>query len=555
MSIKVSYDVAGAMRDGTLLRADVYRPEGEGPFPVLLRRTPYAKESWAHLAEALADRGYLVVVQDIRGRHASDGQWVWAFAAAAQRIEAEDGYDSVEWAAALPDANGTVGVWGHSYDAWAAWRLAGEQPPSLRGIVAAGITVGLLDVTRGILDLGRRLEWCYLEAADARRRAGRTDGPLTAEDAHTDWVGMERGKWLWFHPLADVPEQVFAGITRMLADYYDEIDRELWAFDEIHPRVQVPTCVVTGWWDRFVRGVDHFTLMREHGPEETRDQHRLVVGPWSHDPDGFGERYDVLGSGPDTARSFVDIVTGFFDPLLRGAPASDAPPASVYTLGLERWQSFATWPPADTSTERLHLRAEGGLTWEAPGEEQPDRYTFDPRDPVMSLMGADAQLAPLDQRGNDHRPDKLVYQTGPLLQPVEVAGLVRVVLWAGTDAPDTDWVARLVRVDEHGVAVNLAEGILRARYRHGYGAEVPLTDDSPQRYLVELSPVSVLFRPGERIRVDVTSSDFPNFDRNHNTGRAFAHDAELRPAHQAIHHDAEHPSAVLLPVRRVSPRG
>jgi putative CocE/NonD family hydrolase len=361
MGVLVERDVPGAMRDGTLLRADVYRPAGPGRHPVLLRRTPYGKAGFEAIARTLAARGYLVAVQDIRGRHASDGEWVWAFAEAAQAIEAHDGHDAVEWAAALPHSSGRVGTWGHSYDAWTSWRLAPEQPPSLRGILAAGITTRLLDVTRGILDVGRRLEWCYAEAADARRRAGTNDGPTDPDVAHAAWTEVERGKWLWFHPLGEIPEQVFSTVTPDLKQYYREVDRELWAFDEIHPRVEVPTCTVTGWWDRFSRGVSSFDGMQRNGPAATRDAHRLVVGPWSHDPDGYTSGFPDLDPGPAAARPFADLVTGFFDPLLKDAddPVAPSERARFFTLGADRWQSAATWPPEDVEERRLFLRSGG----------------------------------------------------------------------------------------------------------------------------------------------------------------------------------------------------
>ncbi|WP_214324643.1 CocE/NonD family hydrolase [Nonomuraea sediminis] len=541
-------DVAAPMRDGTMLRADVHRPPGPGPFPVLLRRTPYGKQAFAGLASELAARGYLVVVQDIRGRHASDGAWVWAFAETAQRVEAEDGFDTVEWAARLPDADGRVGAFGHSYDAWASWRLAAERPPSLRGILTAGITARLLDVTHGIFDLGRRLEWCYLEAAEARRRAGGRGGPTSYAEAERDWAEVERGKWLWFTPLDDIPSHVFSLVTPQLKRFLREVDRELWALDEIHPLVEVPVCVVTGWWDRFVHGVDHFTGMRRNGPAATRDAHRLIVGPWSHDPDGYGEPFPALDPGPAGKLSFAQIVDDFFAPLLRGRPRDDGPPVRVFELGGNRWRAEPDWPPRGASPTPLYLRGggrantafgDGRLSRDLPGDEPSDRYTYDPRDPVMSLMGADSQLAPTDQAPNDGRADKLVYRTEPLEAGLRVAGPVSAVLWAASSAPQTDWVARLIREDAAGRAVNLAEGVLRAAMEPGV----------PRELHIRLTPACVAFLPGERIRLDVTSSDFPNHDRNHNTGADFWSDRELRPARQEIFHAAARPSRLVLPIR------
>lgn len=561
-SVTVASGVAVPMRDGTLLRADVYHPARPGRFPALVRRTPYRREGWAGYARQLASRGYLVVVQDLRGRGGSDGTFTWSFAEAAQTVEAEDGYDTVEWAGAHERSNGRVGTWGHSYDAWAALRLAAVQPPSLGALHVTGMSPRMLDPTRGILDLGRRMEWCYALGADiSGRRDGR--GGLVEDDAAvlSRWRDHERGKWLWYLPLADLPPDALFGLTGPFTEFLRDVDRELWAFDRDHPRIDVPACFVTGWWDRFNGTIDNYTGMAAHGPERLRGAHRLVVGPWSHSPTTFTSRLGAFDHGPAAEESYVDLIARWYDHALKDVDngIADEPPIRIFVVGRNEWRFEHEWPPARARERVLYLHSrgnaatpsgDGALGPEEPAAEPPDRYEYDPRDPVMSIMLPDAHLAPCDQAVNDHRTDKLCYTGDPLAEELEITGEPEVRLWAATDGLDTDWVARLIVVRPDGSAIDLVSGIVRARYRDGCETPSLLQPGEPCEYRIPLGPISIVLPPGHRLRLDVTSSDFPNFDRNHNTGADFATDPRLRRAAQQILHDAEHPSRLVLPVLR-----
>jgi putative CocE/NonD family hydrolase len=253
------------------------------------------------------------------------------------------------------------------------------------------------------------------------------------------------------------------------------------------------------------------------------------------------------------------MIARWYDYQLKGFDngLEDEAPVQLFILGENRWRGEREWPLARTKHTEFFLHSggsantvmgDGVLTTGAPAAEPVDRYTYDPRDPVMSLMRADSQAAPVDQSPHDHRRDILVYQTPPLEDDLEVTGPVSLRLWAATDGPDTDWTAKLAVVFEDGLCVNLTYGVMRAQYRNGYENPSLLEPGKPYEYSIKLNPTGILFRKGQRIRLYVSSSDFPNFDRNHNTGRDYWSDPELRVAHQTVFHDPAMPSRLILPV-------
>ena len=561
LSVKVEENVPAEMRDGTVLRADIYRPTRAGGYPVLLCRTPYDKrrEEYVETAYALAACGYIAVVQDIRGRCASEGEFVWSFQDNSETYDAEDGYDSVEWVASLSGSDGQVGTWGHSYPAWATWRLAPTNPPHLKAIFPSGISARLLDLNFGVFETGRRLQWTHMMAADARRRAGDRTGPHTRQEAEHHWQEVHQGKWIWYLPLEGIPDYVFSTLAPMLKRYYQEQNKEFWAFDKIHSRVNVPACHITGWYDRLIGTIDNFTGMVENGPESLRDQHRLFIGPWPHNETRWIRKQGPLDFGPEAEARLVDLLTRWYDYQFKGIDTGigSEPPIKLFVMGENRWRFEHEWPLARTRYTELFLHSggsantawgDGSLSTTEPRSAKPDEYDYAPRDPVMSLMSPGAQATACDQSPLNGRRDILVYQTEPLVQDMEVTGPIVLNLWAASSAPDTDFTAKLIDVHPNGLAVNLCYGIVRARYRHGYDNPSLIEPERPYEYTIRLMPTSILFRRGHRIRLDIASSDFPNFDRNHNTGSDFWCDAEMRVAHQTIYHGAQHPSRLILPV-------
>jgi len=558
LEIEVLENVEATMRDGVILRSDVYRPVAPGEYPTLLCRTPYdkCKASFQHVASVMASHGYICVLQDIRGTYASDGEFHLARNGRSSTTDAEDGYDSVEWAAGLPGSDGQVCVWGHSYSSWAAWVAAGSCPPHLKALFGSGMASSILNHTRGIFETGRRLHWMYQQAADQKRRAGFPE--ITAAEAHSRWYDVERFKWVWFLPLDEIPETAFGSLTPQLREYMRQQAVETWGFDEVHPDISVPTCSLTGWYDRILGAIEHYEGMEANGPEAVKGTHRMIVGPWGHGMTALCRNQGPLDFGPEADTLYADHLLDWCDQQLKGKAPKNTAPVRVFVMGQNQWQNEQEWPLARTQYTDFFLhsdgnansaRGQGRLSADTPGDLAPDGYVYDPRDPVMSMMGRNIQMEPRFQAPLDDRDDILVYRTAPLEQDLRVIGPVRVELWVSSDAPDTDFTAKLVDEDESGQAVNITYGILRCEYRDGYDVKAPhMTPENIYKIEITLNPTGNLFRAGHRIRLDISSSDFPNVDRNHNTGRDFWSDAELRPAKQTLFHDSSRPSRLVLPI-------
>lgn len=559
--VAVEFDVPARMRDGTTLRANVYRPAPPGRYPVLLTRTPYGKDF--PLAASVLDpvqaarRGYAMVVQDTRGRWSSEGDW------ATLRHEREDGADTVAWAGAQPWSDGRVGMYGASYFGYTQWAAAVESPPALRAIAPMITWSEPLDglvLRGGALELGLSYWRAQIGMNEIARR--HRDDPQAAGLALARLVAdMDR---LALGGYATLPLREFAplarhGLLEDLAGAFDGPEHpERWEHARVagnHERVAVPSFNIGGWYDVFLGGtLANYRAMRRRGVPA-----KLLIGPWSHASQGV--RVGELTFGFASQAAFVDLRADlgslqlrWFDRWVREARngVEAEPPVTIFVMGANVWRHEPDWPLARAVETDYHLRAHGGLSTERPGDEAPDGYDYDPANPVPTrggntLMAPEFPSGPQDQREVEARDDVLSYTTAPLERDLEVTGPVRVHLFAASSAPDTDFVARLVDVHPDGYAQNLTDGILRARFREG-GRAAPLEPERPYELVIDLWSTSNLFRAGHRIRLDVTSSSFPRWDRNPNTGHELGADAELRQARQTIFHDARRPSRVVLPL-------
>jgi putative CocE/NonD family hydrolase len=566
-SVKIDCNVDIPLRDGVKLRADIYRPDDTSSHPVLLARLPYNKDlsliSLSLLSPVrAARRGYVVVIQDTRGRFKSDGQFS-LFAG-----EAEDGYDTVAWCAAQPWSNGQVGMYGASYFGATQWLTATANPPALKAIVP---TITSSDYYEGWTYQGGAFQqgfiqfWAAGMATETLTRL--SDAPA---DARSKLYGSIFGmhKAYWGLPLADFPPATVPG----LIDHYREwlkhpaLD-DYWECVRIeskYEQIDVAALHIGGWYDIFLEGtLRNFVGMRTRGKSSrARQKQRLIVGPWLH---GLIDR--VVGEvdfGPSVLLDAVDLGglhLQWFDHCLRDQPDNGAP-VRIFVMGANIWRNENEWPLARAIPTRYYLtsdgsansaRGNGQLLSQPPVRTASDTFLYDPERPVptrggCTLMPGAQSAGPRDQRPVEERDDVLVYTAEPLTEPTEVTGTVEAIIYAATDGRDTDFTAKLVAVAPDGRALNLCDGIVRARYRNSLARAELLEPGRVYEYHIQLGSMSYLFAPGYCIRLEVSSSNFPRFDRNLNTGGDFATESVGRPAVQHVFHGGPRASYVVLPM-------
>mgnify|MGYP001272984029 CR=1 FL=1 len=563
--IIVEKNAAARMRDGVLLYADVYRPADGQPRPVLLLRTPYNKEdaqtmNYAH-PSWYARHGYVVVVQDTRGRWSSEGEFV------PYRNEAEDGYDTIEWAAELPYSVPRVGMYGFSYCGAVQWQAATLRPPSLAcispGMIGSDSYQGK-SYRNGAFSLALLQSWVLFAAQDTALRRGRTDWAAELGDYYSNIQSFYKKL-----PLASPP-----GPIRDLAPYYEEwlehpVRSDYWQAHSLRDRydtIEVPALHLGGWYDVFVDGtIENFRGVRERGATaEAREGQRLVVEPWYHMP--WSRYVGELDFGPNAANRIDELQLSWFDQWLKNREPYPAPaPVRYFRMGSNTWHDAEDWPPPGTAERSYYLRSEsransingdGTLSPDKPGDESPDVYVYHPSIAVPALggrSGAVPDLTPMGPRNQlpvEVRNDVLVYTTAPLAEELAVVGEVSLELYAATSAEDTDFVAKLVDVYPDGRAYNVAEGIVRASYRDGLAKRVPVPAGQVVRYELSLGPTAIAFGAGHSIRLDLASSLFPTYDRHPNRlldpGKAT--EADFVAATQTVYHDRVYPSRLRLPV-------
>ena len=573
-SIKIETNLPATMRDGAVLYADVYRPDGPGPFPTVLQRTPYDKSG--PLATQMLDplkvaqNGFALVIQDTRGRFTSEGEF-YCFV-----DDIEDGYDTVEWAASQPWSNGRIGMVGASYVGATQWLAATTRPPHLVTLVPNVTASNYHDgwtYQGGAFELAFNVSWTLNQLTLANfptqsKAKGipqdRQPGLLKAVDGMTDAYRSL--------PLKDLPD-----LKDGLAPYYydwlahpdfDDYWKKLCIEDQ-HSNITTPALHIGGWYDIFLGGtIRNFLGMRKSGAtEDARRGQKLIIGPWEHSSRGgsmvgshyFGVAADANALGLD------DIHLRWYDYWLNGVDNGilSEPPVKIFVMGDDVWRDEQDWPLARAQDTRFFLHSggkansrhgDGSLGVEGPGDEPADVFLYNPADPVPTVGGAlccnpyFAANGAFDQNDIESRADVLVYSTPPLEREVEVTGPVTVTLWAATSATDTDFTAKLVDVCEDGCARNLTDGIIRARYRNSMSHPEPVEPGTPVCYTIDLWATSNVFKAGHRIRLEISSSNFPRFDRNTNTGNLIAADSELKPALQTVLHAGQHASYVTLPV-------
>jgi putative CocE/NonD family hydrolase len=570
-SIRFEKNLSIEMRDGTLLSGEVYRPGDEGKYPAIIMRTPYQYDvSGAGYIKTIptVQAGYAVVVVYVRGRFGSQGKYDLR---SPQQIEGADCYDTVEWVANQPWCDGNIGMAGESALGTVQWRTARENPPHLKAIapglagapgdagpettdapINLNIAVNLLQILAG--DVLDKLDAQGQDTSEIRR--------LLAQVKNDPSLAYN------YLPLKDVPQFNFPGIRQlwetclqMGASGQKSGPVEAYPFSS----VKVPSLSVTNWYDPFMRNSfrSFLKMITESGSKYAREHQHLFAGPWCHcKPQrvlgamDFGPLADEAGSG-----AFLYQLS-FFDKYLKGKDI-DLPAVRYFTMGSNTWHDASGWPLPRTQWQRFFLHSRGGansvsgdgvLSRNEPQDEPVDTYTYNPHHPVPTAGGRGGIVengflyGPIDQIYVERRPDVLCYTSPELSRDVEVTGPLELHLLASSSCRDTDFTAKLVDVYPDGRAFNAADGIVRAQYRNSFTSPEPIQPGEIVEFTVRLGHISQLFRKGHRIRIDITSSNFPTFDRNMNTGNPIGEDAEGIAALQTIYHQAGYASYIDLPV-------
>ncbi len=549
------------MRDGVRLDTNVFHPTGARRYPTILVRTPYGKgPDLPPGYSAFIERGYAVVLQDVRGRYASDG----VFDALDQ--EGPDGYDTLNWVAAQPWSDGKIGMLGGSYLGIAQWRVAVLNNPHLKAIfpVVSGYDdyVDRFYSPGGAMKLGHRLMWLSLNLTP----------PGVPRPRFADYVN---------HLPLRTSDRAATGQTlpvyQKILEHpgYDAFWKELSVRDKID-RVRVPVFSVWGWYDNYVESDLNAFSALHHGSGKPDDRHRIIVGPWAHN---MSIPFAGINFGDDSSSPIRSFQLEWFDHWLKGVPedatrysaeafhtsrgALDEAPVHIFVMGVNRWRDEREWPLARAQYTPLYLASkghansldgDGKLSWKLEKKGKSDQFVYDPRTPVPTRGGAvccDPKIfawGPMDQRPVERRDDVLVYTSDVLKHDLEATGPIRVVLYVATSATDTDFTAKLVDVFPNGEARNLTDGLLRLRYRNGIERPELAKPGEVYPITIDAGVTSNVFLAGHRIRVEISSSNFPRFDRNPNTGRPVADETVLKPAQQSVYHGSVYASYVLLPV-------
>jgi hypothetical protein len=557
------YDLRTPVRDGIKLSTDVFLPTRGGPFPVIFLRTPYDSLRDTHIDWAVwwARRGYAVAIQNARGRFLSEGKFY------SYHDDGRDGHDSLEWIAGQKWCNGKIGMSGRSYGGIVQWQAAVHRSPYLTAMAPQVINGDYFSECHRI---GGAVQWALTVMAAITF----TTTVALVQKGCTHIFGNNR--FLRHLPLIEADVEAIGRPIPFFRDWlthtlYDDYWREINTLERVQD-IDVPVCQQAGWYDPYVAAM--FRLwngVKDHGhSDRARKNQKIYVVPWTHHiPEG--SRLGDLDFGP---HAYVDLNVEdlrWFDYWLKGMDTGimDEPPVKVFVMGRNEWRFEYEWPLARTAFTPYYLHSQGRansingngtLTPDPPGDEPPDQYEYDPDNPVPTLGGNNSTWTmmkfaaepifpgPLDQRPLERRDDVLVYTTPPMSEDLEVTGPLSVVLYAASSARDTDFTAKLVDVHVDGRAIHIAEGILRARHRKSMESVEFLEAGEPTEFRIELAPTSNVFLRGHRLRLEISSSNFPRFDRNLNTGEDIATGTRFQIAHQTVIHNSRYPSHILLPV-------
>ncbi len=561
-TVTIEHDVQVKMRDGVVLHADIYRPNAPGKFPIILTRTPYDKRGDVDFGLKGVSRGYVIIAQDVRGRYSSEGEW-YPFL-----HESDDGFDTVEWAASLPYSDGRVGMYGGSYVGATQMLAAITHPPHLAGICPVVTASNYHD---GWTYQGGAFEQWFNESWTSGLAQDTLNRYVTQQTNAQNGISKLP---LTEYPLFPLPpssssSELLHAVAPYFVDWllhpaYDDYWKR-WTIEEHFADIRVPSLTVAAWYDIFLGGsLRNYIGLRQHAADDSaRQGQRLMVTIGGHA--GAGQKVGDVDFGPHAPFDEDEVTLHWYDHLFKSVANEFAGPkrVKIFVMGANDWRDEDDWPLARARETRYFLHSaghansasgDGSLQTSTPHAEKPDQYTYDPANPAPTIGGPlccdskHLEPGPRDQRPVEERQDVLVYSTPALADDMEVTGPVRLDIFVKSSAIDTDVIAKLVDVGTDGFAQNLTEGIVRARYRASQEKADFMKPGEVYKLSIDLWATSNVFRKGHRLRLEVSSSNFPRFDRNLNTGEDQGHSQKSIPAVNMIVHDAEHQSALVLPV-------
>ncbi|MGO9645233.1 MAG: CocE/NonD family hydrolase [Candidatus Bathyarchaeia archaeon] len=552
LDVRLEFGIKQKMRDGVKLSSDLYRPDAKGKFPVILTRSPYMtvegfQKRFSEEAKFFARHGYVFVIQDCRGKNDSEGTFHPFF------DDPTDGFDTLNWCAKQEWSNGELGTIGASYQAWNQWAAATLNPPNLRAMVSiVALPDPVLNVPfqNGALVLWMA-EWMAMVEGKKNTDPSIFDSlrlynhlPLkTMDEVFGRKQSLTWQNWMR-HPSAD--------------DYWKRS-----FYQDKFSQIDVPALHVSGWYDDDVIGTHiNYTGMRKLAKsEQARNNQKLIIGPWPHHVN-LTRQLGAIDFGQLALIDLRTIELEWFDCWLKGIDTGimKRPKVDIFTMGENVWRRTDSWPFEETEYAKYFIHSngmantstgDGEISATRANKEEPyDSFTYDPSDPCPNICDTSSMAAegPFDQRPIERRNDVLVYSTPTLDAALNITGPVKVKLFASTSARDTDFWAQLVDVFPNGYSMHLTEGIIRARYRNSLEKQELLESERVYEFDIDLWVTSNVFQRGHRVRLDISSSSFPKYDRNPNTGNPFGMDTTLKVADQRVYHDERHPSHILLPV-------
>lgn len=551
------------MSDGVKLATDIYRPAAPGKYPVVLCRMPYGTDGkpFKIFGDFFVRHGYIFINQDTRGTFGSEGEYFPLV------FERKDGQETIKWISEQPWYNGKIGTWGISYFGYTQWAEAPDNPliTAMDPVFGTG-SIFKFVFRGGALSYIQMIPWNTGMENSKLKKEGSTQvikvdlmsggyfneqirdaNPVNQAELMKDQSQIKKGVFRWFEHPGDIANV------------------EALNFDNYYSKVTAPSLQVAGWYDQALGPMlDDFAAIRSQGSGNAKKT-RLIIGPWTHGAPGIPNN-KIFGQATTAGlKVYGKELIDWYDFWLKGAAngADKKAPITLFVMGENTWRDESEWPLKRTVWTNAYLHSKGNansnqgdgwLDLDSPKQETTDKFDYDPANPAPTFGGAwlpfDKWMAgSFDQTPAEKRKDVLVFATAPLKEAMEVTGPIKVVLYASSDAKDTDFTAKLVDVYPNGKAYNLADGIIRARYRDGLLKPSALEPGKVYKYEIDMWATSNLFKPGHKILVEISSSNFPQFDRNTNCGGEGGKDCR-KVARQVIYHDETHPSHIVLPVIR-----